>query len=1290
MQAILPLSNPPAYAAPLIQTDPVPSEQPVDEGATDEILPPVMPAEPGAELIPTLPAGVTLTLDQPLLVVGEKVALTIQVNSDFTEEVKEVSLTLTLPPGTQTDQGERGELKWLLPALPKQEPVVQTLALLVDADAVAAEGGLLNLNARLQAPGYQTSDWSIPLGVATDRGTADAVVEQRHGKDGFVLQDGTGFLTLLAPATAVTAGTTVRYTELYRWEKAAGDQETRDQETRDQEVPDETPVEIVPGAGVTATTALSQTKVATESVQISTAATSRLFLPVVTGGNGVAAAAAVAVAPVDLPPTRDDGGVQLYYHWAFDAEQADTKISQFDEALQLSLSLTKLVEAGVDPTILELWTRESEKAAWTVVRSTYDAKSQRLTAYLPHFTQFGLGAGLSHHGEILPSTVGFATDRLTGSASVQHPIETPSGVGGLNPNLSFSYSSMASDALFLDSGQDYSSQTSGVGMGWGVSGSNNFVVHNGGYSVVLNGMRLNLRYEENAWRTDPETFYQVYRTATDQPAPNEISAWGTWTLIAPNGTKYEFGDPNPFTGYVATSPTAVFFETKIPDGSTYKRVPKQWYLRQVTDPLGNYISYHYNAEKGIETGCIDNHWPTAERWYTRAVYPTEIRWGGNIYTGLTPKMKVLFNYSTADREDYQIDDWGSTDCKQVKFATRDRLLDLTVQVDSSGWKTLRKYELTQSYYTTASKKRLLLNSIKTRGKDNGLLRTESYTYKYGDAQAGGPNRIWLASADNGWGGKITYQYTSHRPECETALCGQGTGGGWRAAVTRTIVDDGVGNRRFVDYYYGPTNNQNDEWGRIGLEDTSAQFFGFKESQATYYALAPAATADNATLTTVSQWDKHESWPGAQDNADPRAGKPKKIEVRLSASPTAEVVAVPNYNWVAYRRVGGAWQATTKNRETNGGVTTFPIIWVRQESSDSWTAGGAWSGNNFINGNGSGTQTRNLFDNTLAYRGYGNIVEVQEYSHSETTLAKATWDNRITTGTGLAQLRRTLTDYFPGPYVSNAPARVRVFDGNSCKSEVRYIYDNVNGNYNGAPTAGVLKKTEQANNVCSSNATITQYDPMWNITRLAHDSYGNVTTQNRVGGASDGTQNLVILTTFDSTYNLFPIEQRYNTSAIYKETAKYYGVNGLAVTDSKAFWGTMEEHCGVNEVCTRQSYDQHGRLVHTWEGIAQGSAWPTNPDPNATLRRQYEMYGTGGLTRNVIREWRAPRCNGNFVRKVYDGLGQLIQEQRPQQNWGTSIDGCSGGNNSDEVDLNYQYDAFGRQTKVLGQSRTLKK
>ena len=1219
------------------------------------MLPPVLPTEDTAPNLPPIVANLLFTLDQPVIVIGEKVLLTIQVQGKFEAPIKELWLTLVLPEGV-TAEGTKAELRWLLPAQLADAPFVQQVTLQVDPARLGAESAVQHLVATLSAPGYEPSQWVTTIGVARDKGSSAAIIETRQSAAGTVLQEESGFLSLLVQPAAAKAETRLVYTELYRWDKAVGQSD------------------IGPKEVVTATTLLSSTSVVSQTAKPA----QQLFLPMVAGGDGVAAAVTVGAAPAELPPAQEAGGVQFYYHWAFTAEQDGAKVTHFDEALQLSLSLAKLVAAGVDPARVELWTREDAKGGWQIVRSDYDPKTQRLTAFLPHFTEFGLGTGLSQQGEILPSIVGFMVDRLTGNASAQHAIETPAGAGGLNPNLRFGYSSMAVDDLFLDSGFEYLAQTSGVGMGWGVSGSNNFVVRTEvGYSVMLNGMRLNLRYEENAWRTDPESFFKVQWAPITQGGANPIADWGTWTFTAPDGTKYEFGDGGTFAGFSDTSATAVIMATNSAGNTAHSA--RQWYLRQVTDTLGNYISYSYHAEQGFENGCVYSNWPLSARWYTRAVYPTEIRWGGNLSTGLTPKLKVLFTYdSQADREDYEIDGWGSNDCKQVKFATRDRLLAVTVQVDSSGWQTLRSYLLNQSYYLDpgTAKKRLLLNTIETHGKNGGLLQTYTFTYKYGDGIAAGPNRIWLRSTDNGWGGTITYGYTSQRPACLPEICGQNTIRTWRNPATQIAFDDGLNHISTIKYYYGPVNFPGNEWGRIGVEDGSALFFGFKQSEATYYKL-------NSTFT-VQKWDKQESWPGSDVNPDPRAGKPKRLEVRTAKNGT--VVAVTNYQWEAYRRVNGAWTPTAENQEMNSSGVTYPIIWVRQASVDNWTAGGAWAGANYINGSGSGTQTKTFYDGTTVdysgvARGVGNVVQVEEYSHTDIAyLDLATWEARLLTNPPLTEVRKTLTDYFPGLAVINAPARVRVYAGTTCKSEQRYIYDNVNNNYNTAPTAGILKKTEQTLAACSNTSTIAPYDGNWLITRLDHDAYGNLTMQNRVGDASDGSQNQVLLTTFDSIYHRFPVQQSYQNNPAYVENATYYGVNGLALSDSKAFWGAMQEHCGVNDLCTRQSYDEFGRPIRTWEQVVAGTGWGT--DASAQRLRAYYMVGYSGLDRNVLMEWRAPRCYGNFTRKVYNGLGQLVQEQRPQQGWKTVSDDCNGGtSNAAEVDTNYAYDALGNLAQV---------
>ncbi len=356
--------------------------------------------------------------------------------------------------------------------------------------------------------------------------------------------------------------------------------------------------------------------------------------------------------------------------------------------------------------------------------------------------------------------------------------------------------------------------------------------------------------------------------------------------------------------------------------------------------------------------------------------------------------------------------------------------------------------------------------------------------------------------------------------------------------------------------------------------------------------------------------------------------------------------------------GSSWSTTSS-------YTARPR-WVRQDSVVNWADGAA---------------VAQVFSYDTAKQNntqFGNITKIQERDGA-------------TTGT---LLRWSETEYFPntGAHVVNLPARMRVYDAaNNCKTETRSIYgayysggtyvSNVNGNYQSTPYNPRLVKQEVALSGCSSTVTISNiYDSAWAITRYAYDAYGNQTTENRTG-VSSGSNQIVTITDFDSTYHRFPI-RRYSTvgSVTLDETAIYYGVNPAGgdpgITDAKAEWGAMAEWCGVNEVCTRTAYDDYGGVTAQWEGVATTAGWDTVT--NANVIWGYTSYGTSGWRRNVITEWRAPRCYGNFSRKLYDGLGQLIQVQGPQQNWSTNIDGCNPGVNAAEVDVSYAYDALGNQ------------
>jgi hypothetical protein len=424
--------------------------------------------------------------------------------------------------------------------------------------------------------------------------------------------------------------------------------------------------------------------------------------------------------------------------------------------------------------------------------------------------------------------------------------------------------------------------------------------------------------------------------------------------------------------------------------------------------------------------------------------------------------------------------------------------------------------------------------------------------------------------------------------------------------------------------------------------------------------------------------------------DPRVGKQEFRTVW--SEPTSACSGTPRcpleyvYNkWNAQRRTGTTWNTWTTEQ-------TGPY-WVRLDHTNGWV--------------GSVGKLTRYFYNTAQQNNhqFGNVTEVHELTHYETALDFNSWQNRVATNSQLTLLRKTVTEYYPnyegipndpapingdGIYLVNKPARVRILKAdNACVSEVRSVYDNVDGHYQTAPTNGVLKKNEQALSACGSAQSIGQYDSAWAITRYAHDSYGNLTTVNRVGVASDGSQNDITSTTYDSFYKLFPVEQAktnrpthlINAGLAYKETGAYYGVNlSVGSGDTKYFWGGMAEHCAVNGVCTRQSYDAFGRPRHRWERVAQGAAWWADgaQDASASVRWGYSA-PSGSQTALIVTEWRAPRCYGNFVRHHYNGLGQLIIEQRPDQSWQTSVDGCGSTNEGQEIDRYYTYDALGRPT-----------
>ena len=255
------------------------------------------------------------------------------------------------------------------------------------------------------------------------------------------------------------------------------------------------------------------------------------------------------------------------------------------------------------------------------------------------------------------------------------------------------------------------------------------------------------------------------------------------------------------------------------------------------------------------------------------------------------------------------------------------------------------------------------------------------------------------------------------------------------------------------------------------------------------------------------------------------------------------------------------------------------------------------------------------------------------------------------------LRKTETEYSEdkvllGRYIGDRPSKERLLDARGrCIAETRYAYD-ANGN---------LIKSEQPTTGCGDTDAAKLI-----VSRIQYDAVGNVTRAWTEGTSHD------IRTEFDDVFHLFPL-RRYNANdAALDETGRYYGVNGDDSRAEGGFWGAMQEFCAVDGICTQQAYDQFGRASHRW---AKGVGYPDRDQAQTSW--SYYTWGSMGQNANVIVTQSQPRCEGNFVRKLYDGFGQLIQQQSPRQGWETTLHGCSEVENRLETVVDYGYDGLGR-------------
>lgn len=1030
--------------------------------------------------------------------------------------------------------------------------------------------------------------------------------------------------------------------------------------------------------------------------------------------------------------TLPKGERPIFHHWEFIAENEGAEIEYFDEPLLMVYDVRWLIDQGVSPYYLGVYSRQNPDDDWEFIESRYIPEREVLVADVHHFSEQIVSIDTDVKGDILPSVSGFSSDLFTGAASVNYPIEVPVGPHGMTPNLSLSYSSSTVDDFVYtnsSSSSDWDAQVGPLGIGWALGGLgyvarvNRNVYDNGidpawddEFAMVAGGTSIKLRrsFEGGPFVVTPQTFTKVASNlqtlANDEETLGRVYDSGTWTLTSGDGSIHTFGTTaDPRQGSPNASPQMIVQA----DSKAWK--VNRWNLTESQDTLGNYISYTYvsdtremtpddplsTVDDGPHEKCPGGTDFYKDLWYHRAVRPDTIQWGGNKNTGAGHTMQVVFGY-TEDRQDLRIQsrpavpdiddkkDWELAHCIQYIY-TKHRLSSISVEVKIDGaFKPIRKYQLAHGYTPQKEDfiKHLRLDSIKHYGYDNSGNETadplHTYSFSYidlappppqDDPDAGPHSPVYMETADNGWGGKTTFvyetsltqrfKYSKSNPNRVVNDPYDSSGyEDYRQTVSYAKMEDGLGNFHWTKYTY---QNARERYGKDGLD-----FLGHDLVTSSIYGRNQSINAGNIVRYSTHAFHQMDGDDDGDDdgnaqngdgNPDPLVGREFETQIMQPPSTLAGGSCggrqTDENGYCIMQRVNTEWEALTGSGTSYSSTTDYHARprWVRQKSVETVLEDGSSFNKTTYGYNASGQK-----ENGTAYQ-FGNVTDIEERDESG-LLRNSQIEFRVNTS----------------QHIVNTPVRTTVTDGSGCASESRTIYDNPNNSYTASPTKGLVAKSAmRLTGGCGSGAIGGNYDSAWAITQFDHDTYGNVTKETRYGPNS--SKNLVVETQYDGIYHLFPIRRWNGRAAAFEETAEYYGVN-RSYNSQGAHWGAPAQHCGVNDVCSRIWYDSFGRPTARWDLTTANASWPDN-DSSAETKWLYASKGKDNQTANVIVEWNAPRCDGNFTRRLYNGWGQLIQQQTPTQNRFINAAGenCSNGDSGQRAVIDYQYDSLGNQTRA---------
>ncbi|MFT3893673.1 MAG: DNRLRE domain-containing protein [Anaerolineales bacterium] len=441
------------------------------------------------------------------------------------------------------------------------------------------------------------------------------------------------------------------------------------------------------------------------------------------------------------------------------------------------------IPAGQEPYVA---TYDEEHEVWVKVPILeQNLQNNSVIVEAAHFSTWGagLGSSLPQNGANVLLFDQPYTSLFTGASRYSIPIWTPPGRGGMQPDLSLSYSSSTADGLLGDV------QAPWVGMGWNMDGveivrkittSDTGYGYENNFALTINGTLYDLLVDpehQNHYFTKRSSFLYVERhnyalgNEKDDNAlpPNTTKEW--WEVVTTDGTRYRLGWNNDseqlalMYGYSCpsgcTTPSGAYASLGYA-GRGENLVALRWRVDLVEDKHGNSMLYTYDEEQPV--------FQTTTK-YDRASYIQTITYTDHPSLNKDDPRYVIW-FEHADRPGdipTEFNVWDNVDTQMLDFIQ----ICYTTKDCNENYSVIRTYKFTYETVPVPNDKgTLILKEIQISGGDfesDGIGATSltspkikfTYENKPNRATSGGSDPFTyprLSKVDNGYGGSLNYIY----------------------------------------------------------------------------------------------------------------------------------------------------------------------------------------------------------------------------------------------------------------------------------------------------------------------------------------------------------------------------------------------------------------------------------------------------------------------------------------------------------------------------------------------------